>query len=47
MLKLVRRQVQRGETPFHHVMRENSGAVGCMSAWAGTTGKQSYVITPC
>jgi ribosomal protein S18 acetylase RimI-like enzyme len=26
MLKLVRRQMQRGKTPFLHVMRDNSGA---------------------
>jgi predicted GNAT family acetyltransferase len=26
MLKLLRRQVQRGETPFLHVMRANEGA---------------------
>jgi GNAT superfamily N-acetyltransferase len=26
MLKLVRRQMQRGETPFLHVMRDNAGA---------------------
>lgn len=26
MLKLIRRQMQRGETPFLHVMRENAGA---------------------
>lgn len=26
MLKLVRRQLQRGETPFLHVMRDNAGA---------------------
>ena len=25
-LKLIRREMQRGETPFLHVMRENSGA---------------------
>lgn len=28
MLKLVRRQMQRGETPFLHVMRANTGAHG-------------------
>jgi predicted GNAT family acetyltransferase len=28
MLKLIRRQMQRGETPFLHVMRANSGARG-------------------
>jgi ribosomal protein S18 acetylase RimI-like enzyme len=28
MLKLVRRQMQRGETPFLHVMRDNTGARG-------------------
>jgi predicted GNAT family acetyltransferase len=26
MLKLVRRQMQRGETPFLHVMRDNANA---------------------
>lgn len=26
MLKLIRRQLQRGETPFLHVMRDNTGA---------------------
>lgn len=26
MLKLIRRQMQRGETPFLHVMRDNAGA---------------------
>jgi GNAT superfamily N-acetyltransferase len=26
MLKLIRRQMQRGETPFLHVMRDNTGA---------------------
>ena len=26
MRKLVRRQLQRGETPFLHVMRDNEGA---------------------
>jgi len=26
MIKLIRRQVQRGETPFLHVMRDNGGA---------------------
>lgn len=28
MFKLIRRQMQRGETPFLHVMRSNSGAHG-------------------
>ena len=43
MLKLVRRQMQRNETPFLHVMRRTAAPVGCMSAWAfATTGKQSY-----
>jgi predicted GNAT family acetyltransferase len=28
MLKLIRREVSRGERPFLHVMRENAGARG-------------------
>ena len=37
MAKLVRRQMQRKETPFLHVMRENTAPAGSMSEWAFVT----------
>jgi ribosomal protein S18 acetylase RimI-like enzyme len=49
MLKLVRRQMQRGETPFLHVMRENSGARRLYERMGFRNYRETVVrvITPC
>ena len=40
---LVRRQVQRGETPFLHVMRDNAGAIGLYERMGFRTYRESVV----
>jgi ribosomal protein S18 acetylase RimI-like enzyme len=49
MLKLVRRQMQRNETPFLHVMRENSGARRLYERMGFRNYRETVVrvITPC
>jgi ribosomal protein S18 acetylase RimI-like enzyme len=49
MLKLVRRQIQRGEIPFLHVMRENSGARQLYEQMGFRNYLESVVrvVTPC
>jgi ribosomal protein S18 acetylase RimI-like enzyme len=49
MLKLVRRQMQRGETPFLHVMRENGGARRLYERMGFRNYRETVVrvITPC
>lgn len=43
MLKLVRRQMQRGETPFLHVMRDNLGARGLYARMGFVDHRESVV----
>lgn len=49
MLKLVRRQMQRNETPFLHVVRENSGARRLYERMGFRNYRETVVrvITPC
>lgn len=49
MLKLIRRQMQRGEVPFLHVMRENTGARGLYERMGFRNYRESVVrvVSPC
>src|SRR5262249_255229 len=49
MLKLIRREIQRGETPFLHVMRDNAAARGLYARMGFRDYKESVVrvVSPC
>ncbi|MBX3607736.1 MAG: GNAT family N-acetyltransferase [Piscinibacter sp.] len=49
MLKLIRRQMQRGEQPFLHVMRENTGARALYEKMGFRNYRESVVrvVSPC